>query len=110
MKIIMLATMLVLVMLCPISAWSQASKYKAAADAGDANAQYQLGICYYDGNGVVKNETMAVVWWQKAAVQGLVQAQFNLGLCYYNGIGIAQDYSKAVEWMSDDIKYMTTGK
>ena len=66
-KIITLATILALVMLCPVSAWSQTSKYEAAAAAGDAEAQYQLGMCYYSdyylGQGVDEDMVQASLKW-----------------------------------------------
>ena len=101
-KIITLATMLALVMLCPISAWSQASKYETAAAAGDAEAQYQLGMCYYSdyylGQGVDEDMVQAFEWFRKAAEQGHAGAQFSLGTCYYSGLGVAEDIVQGIEW------------
>lgn len=71
--------------------------YTKAAEQGDSNAQYNLGICYENGRGVEQNYKKAVEWYTKAAEQGSARAQANLGLCYYNGKGIEQDYHKAVE-------------
>ena len=42
-------------------------------------AQYALGSCYANGEGVEKDLTEAVIWYRKAADQGLAEAQFNLG-------------------------------
>src|SRR5579871_3100120 len=41
--------------------------YKFAADAGDPNAQYHIGVFYYDGIAVSKNYKTAVRWLKKAA-------------------------------------------
>jgi TPR repeat protein len=38
-----------------------------------------------DGQGVAKDESKAVQWWQAAAAHGLAQAQFNLGICVARG-------------------------
>ena len=74
-------------------------KYLAAAKAGDAYAQYNLGVCYYNGYGVTQDKSQAVYWYRKAADQGHDMAQFNLGVCYYNGYGVTQDKSQAVYWL-----------
>ena len=77
-KIITLTTTLVLLVLCPMSVWSQANKFEtiaAAAAAGNAEGQFQLGLCYYDGAGVAKNVAQAIEWYRKAASQGHADAQ-----------------------------------
>ncbi len=40
------------------------------AEQGDAAAQYNLGVCYSNGQGVPKDIDKVVEWYQKAAVQG----------------------------------------
>ncbi|MCD7798298.1 MAG: SEL1-like repeat protein, partial [Akkermansiaceae bacterium] len=37
------------------------------AEQGDAEAQYELGVCYFKGEGVEKDEKEAVRWYRKAA-------------------------------------------
>jgi TPR repeat protein len=52
---------------------SYAKAYKefhAAAEKGDARAQYSLAVMYNDGIGVKKNPVEAGIWFQKAAAQG----------------------------------------
>ena len=71
---------------------------KLSAEQGDAAAQYNLGICYYNGQGVAQDYVEAVRWFRKAAEQGYVEAQYKLGYCYYDGRGVAQDYVEAVRW------------
>ncbi len=51
-----------------------------AAKNGDAAAQYNLGCCYYKGNGVAKDMSEAVKWLRKAAEQGLEPAKKALEL------------------------------
>ena len=72
--------------------------YKIAAKIGDASAQYSLGNAYYFGEGVLKDYTQAVYWFQKAAEQGFPDAQFNLGVVYYHRNGVSQDDNQAVYW------------
>ena len=71
---------------------------KAKADQGDAQAQYNLGVMYMIGIGVVKDEVEAVEWFRKAADQGDALAQYNLGLMYDNGNGVVKDEVEAVKW------------
>jgi len=52
--------------------------YRKAADQGDQEAQYYLGVCYADGRGVPKDLSKAAEWWRKAADQGDGRAQNNL--------------------------------
>ena len=72
--------------------------YRRAANKGNAEAQNDLGLCYYYGEGVEEDETEAVRWFWDAAMQGNARAQNNLGNCYYYGKGVKQDNKEAVEW------------
>jgi TPR repeat protein len=72
--------------------------HRKAADQGNPLAQYNLGLCYYNGEGIDKDLVEAVKWYRKAADQGDIDAQDNLGLCYYLGEGIDKDLVKAVKW------------
>lgn len=72
--------------------------YRKAARAGDDDAQFSLGYCYKEGNGVQQDYKEAVKWYRLAAEQGNVFAQNNLGVCYETGQGVTQDYDKAVKW------------
>jgi TPR repeat protein len=71
---------------------------RVEANAGDANAQYNLGVMYETGHGVPEDYAQAVSWFRQAADQGLAGAQFNLGVMYRNGDGVPQDYAQAVAW------------
>lgn len=69
-----------------------------AAEKGDAEAQFNLGLMYDFGEGVTKNESQAVKWYRKAAEQGNAYAQYNLGVSYTDGTGVAKDDCEAVKW------------
>ncbi len=73
-------------------------KYWVAAKQNDPVAQYYLGECYRDGDGVEQDYQEALRWYQLAAEQGNISAQNNLGACYHNGIGVTQDFHKATWW------------
>ncbi len=75
------------------------SDYRKAAEQGDAAAQYNLGLCYCNGEGVEKNMSEAGKWYRKAAEQGDAYAQCYLGLCYGKGHGVEKDRPEAVKWL-----------
>lgn len=55
---------------------------KTKADAGDVNAQYNLGLNYELGTGVRRDLGQSVAWFGKAANQNDPEAQYRLGLIY----------------------------
>jgi len=57
--------------------------FKTLAEQGNTKAQFNLGVMYYQGQGVPKDYKEAARWFRKAAEQGNADAQFNLGLMYY---------------------------
>ena len=71
---------------------------KMAAEKGDAVAQFNLGVCYDEGQSVSQDDTEAVKWYRKAADQGYAAAQYNLALCYDKGDGVTKDDAEAVKW------------
>ena len=76
----------------------QIAEYRAAADKGEAWAQYNLGIMYANGEGVPEDDATAVKWYTKAAEQGDAAAQNNLGVMYEDGHGVPQDNVMAYMW------------
>lgn len=64
---------------------------KSAAAANIADAQYELAICYENGDGVRKDDRLAFEWYLRAALRGNAQSVWEVGRCYYFGIGIAQN-------------------
>ena len=49
-------------------------KYKEAAMQGDAEAQYNLAVMYYEGIGTEKDDEAAIRWARQAAAQGYSEA------------------------------------
>ena len=68
------------------------------ADQGDADAQWQLGVRYHNGEDVPRDDVQAMQWFLRAAEQGHVTAQATLGAYYWAGRGVPQDFSKAYFW------------
>jgi hypothetical protein len=73
-------------------------EFRPLAEQGDADAQFNLGLMYYNGLGVPQDYKTAVKWYTLAAEQGIVDAQYNLGWMYYKGQGVSQDYVYAHMW------------
>jgi hypothetical protein len=59
---------------------------------------YENGLKYLNGEGVIKDESKAVDFFRKAAESGYAPAQNNLGNCLYSGEGVSQDRVEAVKW------------
>jgi TPR repeat protein/SpoVK/Ycf46/Vps4 family AAA+-type ATPase len=92
-------------------------RLRVAANAGDMNAQYKLGLSYASGAGGTKNDDEAARWYRLAADQGHVDAQcklsqhyriaaeqgyayaqFGLGWIYEHGKGVTKDVQEAIRW------------
>ena len=73
-------------------------QYRKAAEQGDPEAQYALGVCYANGFGVKRDPARAGEWFGKAAENGAPGAQFELAERYYRGEGVPKDPKQAAEW------------
>jgi len=49
------------------------------AEQGDASAQFELGMMYYEGRGVPRDYEEAAIWFLKSAQRGYVGAGFLFG-------------------------------
>lgn len=67
----------------------------AKANAGDPEAQYQMGRLNFGDGG---DKRQAAVWFSKAAEQGNDDAQFWLGTMYERGGVVEQDMAAALKW------------
>src|SRR6266576_2305328 len=74
------------------------SEILARAKAGDAGAQTSIGIAYFSGTVVKKDNSLAVKWFSKAASQGDHKAEMALGTMYQEGLGVSRDKEQAVFW------------
>lgn len=70
------------------------------AEAGDAEAQYYIGVVYKDGLGVEINYDKFRYWTSKSAFRGSSSAMFNLGVMYEHSLGVPEDKNKALLWYS----------
>ena len=58
----------------------------------------ELGLQYLAGEGVQKDEVLAVTYFRKASRFRNSSAQFRLGLCYAQGVGVDKNEKEAVKW------------
>ena len=58
-----------------------------------------LGIMYFDGTGVSKDEKLGIQWLQKAADLNNDKAMVNLGVMYLMGISVPQDKELGIQWL-----------
>lgn len=72
----------------------------SSATKGLAEAQYELGKAYRDGNDVNRDPSEAVRWFTAAAEQGYAKAQRHLGTHYTDGDGVSQDTVLAIMWLT----------
>ncbi len=73
---------------------------RGAAEQGDAEAQYRLGLVYQNGQGVPQDYSEAMNLYRMAVEQGHSGAMNNLGFMYYQGQGVPQDDVRAHLWFS----------
>ena len=96
----------ILIFLCgsPVFAEDLPSEDKFAellksAEQGVAEAQFNLGICYGNGDGVPKDDAVAAEWFRNAAEQGHVGGQWALSRCYGEGLGVIKDDAESLKWL-----------
>jgi len=69
-----------------------------AAEAGDARAQYVVGIVLGQGFAGVPDPQTGAAWLLRSAEQGYAPAQVELARMYRTGDGIAENHAEMVKW------------
>jgi Sel1 repeat len=72
--------------------------FQLAADGGNAEGAYNLGLMLQMGAGRPRNPTDAAKWFRVAAEGGNALAQAALGNLYGAGLGVPQDFEEALKW------------
>ncbi len=80
-----------------------AKLFTQAAEKGNVDAMFWLGLCHMWGEGVATNKTEACNWYRKAAELGDGPSQYELGMCYFRGTGVKKDLKKVVELMTQAV-------
>ena len=73
--------------------------FSAAAQRGDAAAQYNLANLYANGLVSPHGAAQAVYWYRKAAEQGYAPAERSLGEHYLDGDGVKRDAARGQRWL-----------
>lgn len=68
------------------------------AEAGNAHAQYVVGIVLAQGYVAAADPPAGADWLRRAAEQGYVQAQVELARMYRTGDGVPEDPAEMVKW------------
>ena len=68
------------------------------AEQENVSAQFNIGLMYKQGQGILKNFSEAAYWFQMAAKQGDPQAQLELASLYQMGRGILENPTYAYMW------------
>ncbi len=68
------------------------------AQAGNANAQANVGEIFERGLGGEANYEAAALWYLKSAKLGNTRAQYNLGALYEQGLGVDKNKIEALNW------------
>lgn len=86
----------------------RADRLLARAKAGDEDAIFEIGKCFYFGEGRSENYRLALDYFLKIAESGNAEAQFYVGCIYEQGEtenkrafkGVVKNYDEAVKWFS----------
>ena len=65
---------------------------------GNSEAQFQLGVVYFDGDRIQKDDNKALFWFEKAAKNGYQKAYFNTALLYQMSSVDKRNYNEALRW------------
>ena len=72
--------------------------FKQAADAGNSEGQFNLGVLHLAGKGgLSKDFSQALSYFTKASQQGHTLAMYNLALMHLEGVGVQRSCSLAVQ-------------
>jgi TPR repeat protein len=64
----------------------------------EARAEYERGLDYFDGSGVVQDSAAAFAWFEKAAAHGYAPAAYGLGYLHEHGEGVEPNRLRAYAW------------
>lgn len=76
-----------------------AVQMKRLAQAGDAHAQYLMGLLYRDGGLVIPDTEKAQYWMEQAATQNVPAAQYSLGKLLLSNDALVHDPDQGIQWL-----------
>jgi TPR repeat protein len=74
------------------------------ANAGNSEAQFQLGRLYDTGEKLERDRKKAITWYTSAANQGHAESQYRLAIAYLYGIGVARNAANGENWLTNAAK------
>lgn len=92
--------LLLVVLFAGTAAAQDRAALQARAEAGEAQAQYDLARAYERGQGLPQSDQEAVHWLTAAAVQDHPEAALDLGWMLANGYGVEKDAEQAFYWFA----------
>ncbi len=78
---------------------SELGRLKSKAKRGDPEAQFALGLYYYDGLEVTRDFEAAGMWFRRAALQGHAGAQLAMGKMWLNAEAGPPDEVQGANWI-----------
>ena len=86
----------------------RADRVLARAEKGDPEAMYEMGKCFYFGEGRQENYRLALKYFLRPAEEGNACAQYYIGCIYEAGEtekekeykGVRQDHDEAAVWFA----------
>ena len=74
------------------------------ANAGNPEAQFQLGRLYDTGDKLERDRQKAITWYTSAANQGHAESQYRLAVAYLFGIGVTKNPTVGESWLMKSAK------
>jgi hypothetical protein len=77
--------------------------FRLAAEQGDVDAQFALGVMYAMGRGALQDDAEAMIWFHKSATQGHADAQHNLDTrCDYDVLSVLSLRSRTRGYLDNE--------
>ena len=76
------------------------NEFRSLAEGGHSEAEFMLGVMYFQGRAVAQNRAIAAVWFHKSALKGHGGAQLALGSVNIRGVGVYQNLHEAYKWLT----------
>ena len=90
-----LAAVALAISACQGGGSQNAETLRRSCDDGDAAACYNLGVLYYNGEGVTQDPARAATLVQQACDGGIVQGCYNAAQAFHAGLGVPPDLLRA---------------
>lgn len=81
-----------------VDVYAAAIWFESAAEAGNADAMAELGLCYELGCGKEQSDEKALDWYMRAAEKGNLTAKYSVGEAFEEARGVPQSDEEACLW------------